>query len=77
MLLSEPVLFLGERWQSDNCETCRCKRWGYKCCTRFWTPIGLPEECIALWDQKQCQYQIVLRKDETKECQKEPMAGVL
>ncbi|KAJ8049676.1 Prostate-associated microseminoprotein [Holothuria leucospilota] len=69
----------GERWETDKCEVCRCKSRGrgFKCCTNYWTPWDVPEDCTAVWNQKQCEYKIVQIKDETKECKFEPLSGVL
>ncbi|KAJ8248427.1 hypothetical protein GJAV_G00241910 [Gymnothorax javanicus] len=57
----------GSEWQK-NCVTCSCSKEGASCCDMILETVGLLEECELIVDREKCTSKIVLKSDNTKEC---------
>uniref|UniRef100_A0A8C4QLS2 Beta-microseminoprotein n=1 Tax=Eptatretus burgeri TaxID=7764 RepID=A0A8C4QLS2_EPTBU len=56
---------IGNKWISEDCMECRCRRDGLHCCSTYATPTNFPSDCVAELDKKNCKY-VVHKKDDPK-----------
>ncbi|XP_078285135.1 beta-microseminoprotein-like [Rhinoraja longicauda] len=65
----------GERWLSTNCWECVCARGDYKCCERYFMPIGFSHDCMVTFDRHSCSFRVISKNDPSVECLIEGAVG--
>ncbi|NXC45966.1 MSMB protein, partial [Penelope pileata] len=59
----------GEIARTESCLTCSCSQEAMHCCSLFHTPVAYDkEECKVIFNKKKCDYDVVQKKDPSKEC---------
>ncbi|NWI23706.1 MSMB protein, partial [Sula dactylatra] len=59
----------GEIARTPNCLRCSCSQKAMLCCSLFHTPVGYDKEnCKVVFNEKTCNYDVVLKSDPSKEC---------
>ncbi|KAM6093132.1 beta-microseminoprotein-like isoform 2-T2 [Theristicus caerulescens] len=59
----------GEIARTHNCFRCSCSPEAMRCCSLFHTPVGYDKEnCKVVFNEKSCDYDVVLKSDPSKEC---------
>ncbi|KAG8551985.1 hypothetical protein GDO81_004364 [Engystomops pustulosus] len=65
------------KWRTEECYDCWCFSDGnYKCCQAYGTPVDYDKEnCISVFDRKNCVYKVTRIDDPTTECEIYGMVG--
>ncbi|NXK51582.1 MSMB protein, partial [Chauna torquata] len=68
-LLEGKLYPFGEISRTDNCFRCSCSQEAISCCSLFHTPVGYDKNrCEIVFNKKSCSYNVVQKKDPSKEC---------
>ncbi|XP_002936005.1 beta-microseminoprotein isoform X5 [Xenopus tropicalis] len=68
---------LGSKFRNENCQDCTCSMDGsLECCQAYGTPVDYDKEkCEAIFNKEACLYNVVEKKDHSKECEVYAMVG--
>ncbi|NXP20839.1 MSMB protein, partial [Scytalopus superciliaris] len=60
---------LGQIERTEDCYRCSCSQTAMHCCSIYSTPVVYDKEnCKVVFNKKSCDYDVVQRKDPSKEC---------
>ncbi|XP_051897179.1 beta-microseminoprotein-like isoform X1 [Pristis pectinata] len=57
-----------QSWLDSVCRRCRCGEEFAECCPTVPTPVGYPEDCVALFNPRRCRYRVSKKNDPSIEC---------
>ncbi|XP_041125132.1 beta-microseminoprotein-like [Polyodon spathula] len=65
----------GSQWKDKDCLQCSCSDSTIECCAMIPQYVGLPEHCEVVVNKEACTYELINKKDPSKEC--EPTGAIL
>uniref|UniRef100_A0A3Q1GYE9 Beta-microseminoprotein n=1 Tax=Anabas testudineus TaxID=64144 RepID=A0A3Q1GYE9_ANATE len=55
---------VGSQWRNSRCMDCTCE----ECCAVYMTPRKFPEDCVSVFDSKECKYIVHKKNNPDVEC---------
>uniref|UniRef100_A0A672H5E5 Beta-microseminoprotein n=1 Tax=Salarias fasciatus TaxID=181472 RepID=A0A672H5E5_SALFA len=55
---------VGSKWRNSQCDDCDCGG----CCSTVATPVEFPAECVSVFNQEKCKYDVHRRDDPSVTC---------
>ncbi|XP_072122636.1 beta-microseminoprotein J1-like [Mobula birostris] len=60
---------VGETWIDPVCMRCTCGSAFHECCTSYSTPSGYSEDCVSLFNPRECRYRVHRKDNPSIECE--------